>query len=98
MTREATLAILRSNEQRIKEKGILALRLFGSVARDEANEHSDVDVIVEMQHPDQISLFELGGVQQDFVELLGTNVDLSQEHTMKQRIRDRALQDAVLVF
>ncbi|MCL2710197.1 MAG: nucleotidyltransferase domain-containing protein [Planctomycetaceae bacterium] len=48
-TREEVLQVLRENKERFVEKyGITKLGLFGSFARNEATEESDVDVCVEM--------------------------------------------------
>jgi len=48
-TREEILQVLRENKERFVEKyGITKLGLFGSFARNEATEESDVDVCVEM--------------------------------------------------
>lgn len=69
------------------------LRVFGSVARGEADLASDVDFLVEME-PGR-SLFDLGGLQYDLEQLLGRPVDVVTERALKPRIRDRVLQEAV---
>ncbi len=68
-------------------------RVFGSVARGEADERSDVDVLVEME-PGR-SLFDLGGLQYELERLLGRPVDVVTERGLKARIRDRVLREAV---
>lgn len=91
-------------DERLKEKRaeILRLcavygarnpRLFGSVARGEADAQSDVDFLVEME-PGR-SLFDLGGLQYELERLLGRPVDVVTERGLKARIRDRVLQEAV---
>ena len=69
------------------------VRVFGSVARGEADEASDVDFLVEME-PGR-SLFDLGGLLVDLRELLGCAVDVVSERGIKERIRDRVLREAV---
>ena len=70
--------------------GARNLRVFGSVARGEADVGSDVDFLVEME-PGR-SLFDLGGLQYDLERLLGRPVDVVTERGLKPRIRNRVLQ------
>jgi predicted nucleotidyltransferase len=69
------------------------LRVFGSVARGEADARSDVDFLVEME-PGR-SLFDLGGLQYELERLLDRPVDVVTERGLKARIRDRMLREAV---
>ena len=69
------------------------VRVFGSVARGEADEHSDVDFLVDME-PGR-SLFDMGGLLMDLQELLGRGVDVVTERGLKPRIRERVLREAV---
>ncbi len=69
------------------------VRVFGSVARGEADEASDVDFLVEME-PGR-SLLDLGGLLIDLEGLLGRPVDVVTERGLKPRIRPRVLNEAV---
>jgi uncharacterized protein len=69
------------------------LRVFGSVARGEADERSDVDFLVELEKGR--SLLDLGGLLMDLQDLLGRRVDVVTERGLKARIRDRVLGEAV---
>lgn len=73
--------------------GARNLRVFGSVARGEADARSDVDFLVDME-PGR-SLFDLGGLQYELERLLGRPVDVVTERGLKARIRDRVLREAV---
>jgi predicted nucleotidyltransferase len=73
--------------------GAKNLRLFGSVARGEADAHSDVDVLVDLE-PGR-SLFDLGGLLMDLQALLGRKVDVATVQGLRPRIRERALREAV---
>jgi len=68
-------------------------RLFGSTARGEADEQSDIDLLVELD-PGR-SLFDLGGLQYELEQLLGRPVDVVTERGLKARIRERVLREAV---
>jgi len=73
--------------------GARNLRVFGSVARGEADAQSDVDFLVEME-PGR-SLFDVGGLQYDLEKLLNRPVDIVTKRGLKTRIRDRVLRAAV---
>lgn len=75
--------------------GARNVRVFGSVARGEADEHSDLDFLVEME-PGR-SLLDLGGLQYELERLLGCRVDIVTERGLKRRIRDHVLREAVPV-
>ena len=80
----------------IAEKyGAKNVRIFGSVARGEADSKSDIDFLVEME-PGR-SLFDAGGLLMELQELLGCNVDVVTEKGLRHRIRDRVLEEAVLL-
>jgi predicted nucleotidyltransferase len=73
--------------------GVRNVRLFGSVARGEADKHSDVDLLVDME--ERRSLFDLGGFQYEVESLLGVPVDVVTERGLKARIRDRVVEEAI---
>lgn len=73
--------------------GARRVRVFGSVARGEADEWSDVDFLVDLEKGR--SLFDLGGLLMDLQDLLGRPVDVVTEKGLKARIRDRVLEEAV---
>ncbi len=73
--------------------GAYNIRIFGSVARKEADVNSDVDFLVEME-PGR-SLFDLGGLLMELQDLLGCDVDVVTEKGLRDRIRERVLNEAV---
>ncbi len=98
MTRDRALQILREHEVDFRAKGVTHLRLFGSVARDEANDESDVDVIVDFDPEMQLSLLDLSAVWGDLHDLFGTDIDLVREKTLRSHLKDRVLREAVVAF
>ena len=88
---------LQDNRDRIlslaAKYGAYNVRIFGSVARGEADAASDVDFLVEMEAGR--SLLDLGGLLIELQELLGCEVDLVTEKGLRHRIRERVLQEAV---
>ncbi len=94
MTFEQLLEQHRPAILRLAEKyGARNVRVFGSLARQEADQQSDVDFLVEMA-PGR-SLLDLGGFQYELEQLLGCRVDVVTENGLKARIRQRVLQEAV---
>lgn len=72
--------------------GAYNVRIFGSVARNEADSASDLDLLVDME-PER-SLLDLGGLLMDLQELLGCQVDVVTEKGLRGRIRERVLKEA----
>ncbi|MBA3439394.1 MAG: nucleotidyltransferase family protein [Pyrinomonadaceae bacterium] len=75
------------------QHGAQNVRIFGSTARGEAEEDSDVDVLVDLEAGR--SLFDLGGLLMELQDLLGRKVDVVTEKGLRTRIRDRVLREAV---
>jgi len=73
--------------------GAKNIRVFGSVARGDADAASDVDVLVDME-PGR-SLLDMGGLLMDLQDVLGCSVDVVTERGLRPRIRDRVLKEAV---
>ena len=77
-------------KERFKVKSI---SVFGSYLRGEQNEESDIDILVEFHST--IDLFEFIKLENFLSEVLGSKVDLVMKDTLKPRIRDRILKEAV---
>lgn len=75
--------------------GARNVRVFGSVARGQADERSDIDFLVELQ-PGR-TLFDLGGLQMDLETTMGRPVDVVTEKGIKARIRSAVLAEAIPV-
>ena len=78
-----------------RRHGALSLQLFGSAARGDEVEGSDIDFVVELE-PGR-SLLDLGGLQNDLERLLGCRVDVVTGKGLRERIRARVLAEAVPV-
>jgi predicted nucleotidyltransferase len=94
MTLEALLKAKRDEILQVCAKyGARNVRVFGSVARGEADEQSDIDLLVEFE-PNR-SLLDHAGLWVELQELLGVKVDVVSERGLKPRIRQRVLQEAI---
>lgn len=97
MTRnECVYLLLSCRDKLMKDYGILSMRLFGSMARDEENERSDVDVFVDTETPNPFLLMQA----KDYLEAaVGRSVDVVRNHrNLNPRLRSRIERDGVLVF
>jgi predicted nucleotidyltransferase len=74
-------------------RGAHYLRVFGSVARGEANESSDLDLLVAWE-PGR-SLLDHAGLVQDLQQLLGIKVHVGTEKSLHWYVRDRILREAM---
>lgn len=75
--------ILAEHKEEIKERyGVVITGIFGSYARGEQKQHSDVDLLVELERPIGLRFFELWD---ELEELLGMKVDLLTVDAVKQK-------------
>lgn len=75
--------------------GIIKIGIFGSVARNEQTEDSDVDVCVEMKKPD---LFTMVHIKDDLQELFGKSVDIVRlRKNMNPMLLSRIQRDGIYV-
>jgi uncharacterized protein len=98
MDKLAALDILRVNEAELRRRGVLHAALFGSVARGEAREDSDLDVVIEIDSERVRDLFAYAGLCRFIGDLFPVPVDVADRESLKPRVRRRAEQDAVPAF
>lgn len=72
--------------------GVTDVRVFGSMARGDADDASDVDLLVRPLPG--TSLMDLGGLLMDAQDLLGRRVDVVSERALAPQIRERVLREA----
>jgi uncharacterized protein len=95
---EHVIATLRAHETELRRAGIRRLSLFGSVARDDADVDSDVDLAAELDPEARIGLFALGALERRLAELLGRKVDLLTEPVETDRLRANINRDRRRAF
>ncbi len=75
------------------QHGAYNVRVFGSVARHDAGEESDIDFLVIMERGR--TLLDMGGLLAELEELLGCSVDIVTEGGVRGNFRDAVLRDAI---
>lgn len=75
--------------------GIIRLGIFGSVAREENNEDSDIDIVVEVKKPSLTIMYEL---EQSLKALFGCDVDLVRyRQSLRPLFKSNIQKDVVFV-
>jgi predicted nucleotidyltransferase len=98
MDKGYVIEALRRHELELRDAGIMHLRLFGSVARGEATTQSDVDLLADIDRSKGLTLFGMAHLENRLSDILGTRVDLTPAGSMKERVRVRALSEAIDAF
>ena len=92
MNRSQVLALLADHRDEIVRRfAVRGLSVFGSAARDEMHEGSDVDILVEFEGPATFDGFV--GLKDYLEALLGAKVDLATDAMIKPRLRQRIEKD-----
>ncbi len=79
------------------EGGVKRAALFGSFARGDATEDSDIDLLIEFRGKKK-SLFDLAALKIQLEENLGRNVDLITYNSLHPLLRDRILSEQVIIL
>ncbi len=97
MERGVAIAKLKAHEAEFKRLGVQHLYLFGSTARGEARDNSDVDLFFD--HPvGSIGLFELMDVKDAAARILGRKTDIMTRRSLHPILRKRIEESALQVF
>jgi predicted nucleotidyltransferase len=96
MTRDDILELLKQYKNHTHDKyGIDALGIFGSVARDEIKETSDVDICIKTKTPD---MFMLVHIKEDLQELFHKNIDIVRiREKMNPYLKKKIEKEAIYV-
>jgi len=100
MRRDDALAILKARAPELRELGIVHLSLFGSIARDEASDSSDVGVAVRLEEIPSgfATLGRLDQIKHRLGELLRARVDVIPEPSHPSPLKTAIDRDRYLVF
>jgi len=74
---------------------VQTIGFFGSYAREEQNEKSDVDILVEFSEPNTIDLFDFIELEEFLSKQLGIKVDLVTKGALKPMIKDQILKETI---
>jgi hypothetical protein len=97
MGRDTAIATLRAHETELRRLGVQHLYLFGSTARGEARENSDVDLFFDYEKG-KLSLFGLMEVKEQAARILGRHADIMTRDSLHHLIRERVEASALQIF
>ena len=96
MTKNELERKLAAHRDELRKMGVVFLAVFGSVARDESTQQSDIDLLVDFDR--EVGLFYLFEIQHMLEEIIGVpKIDLLQKGAIHPALRDRILSEAVNV-
>lgn len=96
MRRQNILHCLNQDKRALKQYDVKTLSLFGSVAREEEKETSDVDILVTFNRP--LGLFAFMELKDHLEGILDAHVDLVTEDALHPRLRSRILKESIHVI
>lgn len=97
MKRADAITLLQAHEAQLKQLGVLTLYMFGSTAREEAREGSDVDLFFDYDKG-KLGLFELMDVKEYTSGILGCKADIMTRDSIHRVLRDEIESSAIRVF
>ena len=96
MTKQELEKKLAAHRYELRKMGVVSLAVFGSVARDESAQKSDIDLLVDFDRV--VGLFHMFEIQHRLEEIIGVSkVDLIQRGAIHPALRKRILSEAVNV-
>jgi len=93
--RARVLQILAAHRSEFQTMGVRELSIFGSLARGEATEASDIDVLVDYEAGTRLSFFRVCELRYRLEDLLGAPVDVVTTGGLRSEIRDEVLREAI---
>src|SRR5438270_13250772 len=97
MQRDEVIAKLKQHETELRRLGVERLYLFGSTARGEAREDSDVDLFFDYERG-KLGLFELMDVKEETSRILGRTADIMTRDSLHRVLRSRIEASALHVY
>ena len=89
---------LKATEPELRRRGVAHLSLFGSLARGEAKDDSDIDIAVEIEAGRSFSVIRMEDTRLLLEDVLGRPVDLGEVESFRPTVRAAFEQDQVRVF
>ncbi len=97
LTRETIIKAIKQRQDVIQAEGARAIYLYGSQARGDAHAASDIDLFVDFDAENGMSLMNLAGIQ-IALEDIGAPVSVTTRGSLHPKLRERIEQEAIQIF
>ena len=98
VTRTEIVEKLKAHEDELRSRGVSRLWLFGSVARAEASEGSDLDVVIDIDPGAKFSIIDHGSLRVRLSEISGLETDVLVRRQLRPAFVERISRDVIDVF
>ena len=98
MDRQVVIDRLSSNKASLRALGLARVSLFGSTARGQSSEATDIDLAVTLGKNAKFNLFEFAALSEKVARLLGSPVDLIVDGTLREHMKENVDREAVRAF
>jgi uncharacterized protein len=98
MNRQDAIAILLAHRDDLRARGVRRAALFGSVARGENRQDSDLDILIELDPKFEFDAFAYAGLKMYIAGLFPEPVDVVNRDALKPRLRRPVGTDAIYAF
>src|SRR5437868_12700681 len=98
MTRDEIIAKIRSSATALRAEGVTKLAIFGSRAREDARQDSDLDILIDVDPNAKFSLLDLIGVEHIVRDVTGLETQASMRRSLGPRMAERIADDIIEVF
>lgn len=98
MTRDEATAELVCRAETLRQRGARAAFVYGSTARNEARDDSDIDIFIDVEPGRKFSLLDLVGMQRYLAEELGVAIDLTTRSSLHPKLRAQIEREAIRIF
>mgnify|MGYP000084269348 CR=1 FL=1 len=98
MYKQDILNYLKSNQEYYHDQfGVKFIGLFGSFARDEANDNSDIDILYQIEKDKKLSMFKYLKLTKQLEDYFHKKIDLVRDETLKSQIKNYIHRDIAYV-
>jgi predicted nucleotidyltransferase len=98
MNKTEAISKLRKSADAVKGMGATALYLFGSTARDETSQRSDLDLFIDYDASRRFSLLDLVAIKQLLEEEMAVDVDVTTRDSLHPMLKEDIERSAIRVF
>jgi uncharacterized protein len=98
MSAQSTLNQLKLIEPQLRRDGVCALYLFGSVARGDSGDQSDIDLMFDIEPGTRFSLFDQARISRQLGEVLHARVDFIPRRSLHPWMKARVEAEKMMVF